>query len=143
MWKSLYDALLQALTVSWAEYIRSSSSAGKMIRDNFQHNIYPDIGLIFLVVATVFGVFYYYYLNFRFGRYYTNRTWWFILGLSSITSGLITYWKVKTMLNNPIVDVSHQLLWIGIINAAYAGVFFFMVSLLIKWFSPMGKRTPF
>lgn len=142
MWRSLYDPLLQALTATWAAFIRSNSSDGKEIQDLFREKIYPEIALILVLVVVSFGVFYYYYLNLRFGRYYSIKTWWAILGIASIVAGIITYWKAHKILDNPLVDVSNHLLWIGIINAVYAAILFFIFSLMIKWRSPMGKRTP-
>jgi hypothetical protein len=143
MWKNLYDSFLQSMTVSWAQFMQVNHSPGRIVRDNFQNKIYPEIGLYLIVLTVIFSVFYYYYLNSRFGRYYSLGSWFFLLGLCSIAVWLTTWLRARSILEDPIIDVSSQLLWIGIINAIYAAVLFVLLALLLKWGSPMGKRTPF
>jgi hypothetical protein len=143
MWKNLYDSFLQSMTLTWADFMRINHSNGRLVRDNFQNKIYPEIGIYFIFVTVVMALFFYYYLNARFGRYYTLKSWLLILGLNSGIVWLVTYLRAKTILQGHVIDVSKQLLWIGIINAVYAALLFFVISVLIKWASPMGKRTPF
>ena len=143
MWKSIYDSFLQLMTVSWAEFIRINKSTGRIVRDNFQSKVYPEIGLYLIAITLVLSLFYYYYLNFRFGKYYKKRAWVVILILNSSVVGIVTYLRANNLLDNPVIDVSKHLLWISLINALYAAILFFIFSLIIKWKSPMGKRTPF
>lgn len=143
MWKSLYDSFLQLMTMPWAKFIQDKKSCGRIVRDSFQNKIYGEIGLYAIAIAVFFSVFFYYYLNSKFGRYYAFKSWVVTLLLTSVLVGLATYFGAKNILDNPICDVSMHLLWISIINAVYAGVLFFAISLVIKWKSPMGKRTPF
>jgi hypothetical protein len=143
MWKSIYDSFLQLMTVSWAEFIKKNKSTGSAVRDNFRINIYPEIGLYLIAISLALTLFYYYYLNLRFGKYYKQRAWFVILTVNSLIVGTITYLRADKLLDNPVIDVSKHLLWISLINAIYAAILFFIISLIIKWSSPMGKRTPF
>jgi len=143
MWKSLYDSFLQSMTVQWAKFIQDNKSCGKAVRDNFQNKVYSEIGLYAIIITLILSVSFYYYFNLRFGRYYSLKSWIITLCLNSILVGIATYFLTKGILNNPICDASRQLLWISLINAIYAAIFFFLISLVIKWGSPMGKRTPF
>jgi hypothetical protein len=143
MWKSVYDQFLQAMAVRWSQYMQINQSAGKAVRDNFQNKIYSEIGIYLIAVPLVFSIIYYQYLNRRFGRYYRCSSWFLTMGICSVMVWVVTYIRAKTILAHPYIDVSQQLLWIGIINAIYACFVFFLSALIFKWSSPMGKRTPF
>jgi hypothetical protein len=143
MWEKIYDSFLQAMTVSWAEFIRLNKTPGRAVRDSFQSNIYPDIAIYMLTVPLVFSLLFYYYFNFRFGKYYSKKSWLITLVISSISVALITYLRSAAILDDPIIDVSQHLFWISIINSIYAAILFAFYSIIIKWKSPMGKRTPF
>lgn len=143
MWKQLYDGFLQFMTITWAEFMRSNGSAGKAIRDNFQNKIYPQVGLFLFFLSVVFVIFFYYYLNHRFGRYYSVKSWVSWLFAASIIVGVLSYYMANRALNNPAIDVSRHLLWFAVINTIYAGILFLLFSLVFKWGSRMGKRTPF
>jgi hypothetical protein len=143
MWKTLYDSFLQSMTVSWAAYLQMNHSPGKIVRDNFQHKVYPEIGLYMLILTLIFSWIYYYYLNGRFGRYYSLKSWLVLLGICSLVVWVVTYFRARALLQSPIIDVSSHLLWIGIINAVYSAILFFLLAFLFKWRSPMGKKAPF
>jgi hypothetical protein len=143
MWKDLYDSFLQSMTVSWAHFMAQNSSAGRVVRDDFQNRIYADAGLWLLVLSIGFSVIYYYYLNRRFGRYYSLGAWFVLLFISSLSVWLATWIRTRAILQDPSIDVSRQVLWMGLINAFYGAILFFLLALVLKWASPMGKRTPF
>jgi len=143
MWQKLYDSFLQFMTVSWADFLRMNRSAGRAVKDSFQYKVYPEVGLSLLVIGGMFAFFYYYYLNARFGRYYSVKSWLVMLFISSIVVGVVTYLRTKSILDGPSIDVSQQLLSLSLINTIYAAFLFLLMSLIIKWYSPMGKRTPF
>lgn len=142
-WKSLYDSLLQFLAGSWAEFTKGCGSAGRIVRDNFQKNVYPGIGIYLFVITIIFILFYYYYLNSKFGRYYSIKSWLFALLSNSSIVFLITYLRTKAILDSPVCNVSKQILFISIINAFFAAILFLILSFISKWRSPMAKRTPF
>lgn len=143
MWKNLYDFLLQSLTVTWAEFIQKNKSCGTLVRNNFQSKVYADVGLYLIVSTLIVTLFFYYYLNSKFGRYYSLKSWFIALLINSLLIGLLSYYATKSILDNPICDVSRHILWISIINASYAAILFFIVSIIFKIKSPMGKKTPF
>lgn len=143
MWKGIYDSFLQSMTISWGKFISQYKSAGTAVKNNFQNQIYPEIGL-YLIFITFFSLLlFYYYLNNRFGRYYSFKSWAVALLCNSILVSLVTYFRAKSMLGHTVVNVSKHTIWISIINAVYAALLFFILSLILKIKSPMGKRTPF
>jgi hypothetical protein len=139
----LYDGFLQFMTITWAVFMRSNGSQGKAIRDNFQNKIYPEVGLYLFGLSVIMTVLYYYYLNWRFGRYYSVKSWAGTLLGGSLLLAVISYIKAKDMLDNPAIDMSKHLQWFAAINGIYSGTLFLLFSMLIKWWSPMGRRTPF
>lgn len=143
MWKGIYDPFLQTMTVSWAKYISQYRSAGTTVRNNFQNLIYPDIGLWLIVFPLMSALLYYYYLNYKFGRYYNTKYWIITMMCNAIIVGVVTYIRSKSLLGHPVINVSKHLIWISIINATYSIILFFAISFIIKSKSPMGKKTPF
>jgi hypothetical protein len=143
MWELLYDGPIQGTTTPWRDYIHQYKSCGRMVQNHFQSSIYSWIGLELVAISFVFMLLYYYYFNYRFGRYYAMKSWIVTLSFNSITVALATYLTANSVLDNPICSVSTQLLWITLINALYAAVVFTLLSVLFKWWSPMAKRTPF
>lgn len=142
-WKSLYDSFLQLLSGSWAEVMRRCGSSGRIVRDNFQNNVYPDIGLYLAGITLISVFFYYFYLNVKFGRYYSIRFWFLTLLLNSIVIFFITYLRTKSILDSPVCNINKHILYVSLINAFFAAILFFIISLIVKWKSPMGKKTPF
>lgn len=143
MWKAFYDPFLQGAAMSWGQYMSQHQSCGRKVRNTFQADIYPIIGLELLVITVLFCALYYWYLNGRFGRYYSKRAWIITLFVNSLTTAVVTFLSAKSILDNPSCSVSTQLIWITLINGLYAAALFFLLSLGAKRFSPMGKRTPF
>lgn len=142
-WKNLYDSFLQSLTSTWGEVLRTCGSEGRLIKDNFQNKVYPDIGLYLAGVTLITVLIYYYYLNAKFGRYYSIWFWFLTLLSNSIIIFLITYMRTQSILNSPVCNINRHILYISFINAFFAALLFFIMSLIVKWKSPMGKKTPF
>lgn len=143
MWKLFYDGPIQTATMPWSEYIQRYRSCGSTVQGNFQSNVYSLIGLEMVVISLVFALIYYYYFNYRFGRYYSGKSWGFTLALNSVVVAIATYFTTSAILDDPLCGVTSQTTWITIINFLYAGLMFFIFSIIMKWKSPMAKRTPF
>lgn len=143
MLKGLYDRFLQSLTTTWAVFLEKNGDPGRLFRDQFTHNMYLNAFVTLVVLAALFCWFYYYYLNGRFGNYY--RWWHYLTTLFccallvfsvTLVTGLLTYKKF-------VIPTGHHIFMLSVINFIYAAALFFLLSLVIKWGSVMGKRTPF
>lgn len=142
MWKALYDPLLQALSVSWAQYLSRNGSCGRKVKDAFQTIIYPQVGGVLVISTVIFVALYYLYFNNKFGRYYSVRSWFATLIINGLAVSAVTYFVTKSQLHFS-CNTSSQTLWLVLINFVYSAFLFFILSLPFKVFSPMGKRTPF
>lgn len=143
MFKHLFDSLLQGMTVSWAEYIQKNTDSGLAFRDMFYENLYRDAFFLLLFVSVLTTFIYYLYLNANFGTYYSLK-WYFFLMLTNscvifIASQLILYYSLKRF-NCP---TGPHIFSLSVISFVYGLITFFIISMLLKWFSPMGKKTPF
>ena len=143
MWKNLYDEFLQRLTVPWAEFIQKFASCGRTVRDKFFSDVYPWAAFWLIAFSIVVCVFYYYYLNTRFGKYYSKKSYFLIMFINSLLIAIVTFINGKIFLGAFICSATTQILWFSIINFLYGAILFFIISVCIKWKSFMGKRTPF
>lgn len=142
MWQYLYDTPLQFFTMPWSEYVYQYKTCGQIVSDNFKSNIYSLTGMWLIGISIINSAFYYYYLNYRFGRYYHLKYWFITLLLNSFMVSFFTYFTATSVLDNPNCSVTAHLLSIGLINGIYASITFILLSIGLKRWSPMAKRTP-
>lgn len=155
MWKSLYDGLLQLLTIPWAEYLNENKRQGRLVRDTFFNEIYGWSGLVLLLVILISCVLYYFYFNRRFGRYYSLGTYFSWMIISSLLVGITTFIIARSFANDFISPTWSLVTWISFINIFYGVIMFFIISIVCQTIailvrkvlsidlSPMGSRTPF
>lgn len=141
--RKLYDLVLEAFAMPWGQYLQLNKSCGRKVQDLFQYNIYGKISLVLIFVTIISLSFYYLYLNNRFGKYYSNKSWVITLSTNSLIIAVFTYLVSKSILDNPACDASNQLMWISVINLLFSIFLFFLLSFIFRLFSSMGKRTPY
>lgn len=159
MWKDLgkflYDNLLPLLTTKWPDYIKDNKGLGRMVRETFINEIYPLGSILLISITLVSTLFFYFYFNKRFGKYYSLKSWFSWLLFTSVIVGLATslmsFYQLKTFN----VSTTSFSIWIGVINMLFAMILFFGFSMLFQILSilirkifnydlsPMGNRTPF
>jgi hypothetical protein len=155
MWKLLYDALLQLLTIPWAQYLNDNKRQGRLVRDTFFNDIYGWSGLILFSVTMAFCLLYYFYFNRRFGRYYSLKSYFLSMVFSSFLIGGGTAIVAKTYVADFVAPTWSLVIWLALINFLFGLILFFLVSLICQVIaisvrrllsidlSPMGSRTPF
>jgi hypothetical protein len=155
MWKSLYDPLLEKLTLDWGKYVQANGEQGKFVRESFFNNIYPYSGLILVFFTLFTTLLFYFYLNNRFGKYYKLRSWFFWMFLSSLNIGIFTFFMTRSFLKPFNSPTTLYIVWQSLINLSYGIILFIIFSIgcqliaitVRKLFqydlSPMGNRTPF
>lgn len=144
MWKLLYDKLLQWLTsIPWAEFLKKHGAIGRTFRDRVYQDMYSYAGIYLLLISVISCIIYYYYLNSRFGNYYSNKSWCWWMFINSFLIALTTFITGKVIFGSFICPTTTHVIWLSIINFVYGLLLFFIISILVKWKSPMAKRTPF
>ena len=143
MWKLIYDKVFQLLTIPWTEFIQRNADCGSNLRDRFYMDIYQSSGLILFIVTIIICFLYYYYFNNKFGNYYRKKTYFSFMITNSLVIGFFSYIIVKSNLSKLNCATSSQYLSIILINFLYGLILFFVISIIIKWWSTFGKRTPF
>ncbi|RYG15472.1 MAG: hypothetical protein EOO07_15335 [Chitinophagaceae bacterium] len=141
--RKLYDLFLESTAMSWSDYFKEYKSCGRKVQSIFQNEIYSLISLELFVVTLMSLAFYYLYLNNRFGRYYSNKTWFSFLFLNGLLIGVITYLSAKSALADVSCSVGGQLGWISVINFLLALILFTLLSFVFRLGSAMGKHTPY
>lgn len=141
--KSIYDYIFQLLNQPWNQYVQKYTECGRSVMDSFYYIIYPTSGVWLIIISLIFCFLFYYYFNYHYGRYYKIK--WFIvfLVLNSLIVFLVTFGISYFNLHKFSCTLFSQYLSFGLINFFYSALLFFIISIIIKWWSPMGKRTPF
>ncbi len=147
MGKKIFDWLVSP---PWAEYLQRFAGCGRNVREKFFSDIYPN-SLTWLLVFTVFScLFYYYYLNGRFGRYYKRRFFYGIMIINAVIVGGITLWSSEASLKIFTCSTMRLSLTLAGLNALYSAGLYFLLSILIIKVVPlfglrstMGYKTPF
>jgi hypothetical protein len=135
--------MLETFYMPWGEYLGQYKSCGKEVQEDFQYSIYADISLQLFAITIISLSFYYLYLNNRFGRYYSNKSWFITMLINCVIIALLTYLTARNILDRPVCDVSGYLLWISTINFLFAIIGFIILSFVFRLFSSMGKHTPY
>jgi len=159
MWKILgkflYDYLLQLTVIKWPEYLQENKALGSQVRAIFYKDIYSWGTIILISITLISTLLFYLYFNKKFGRYYSIRSWFTWLLVTSVIIGVITYLVGSSFLSSFTVPITLLMVWLSIINMFYAMVLFLMLSIILqllaifvrkafsKDLSPMGSRTPF
>ena len=155
MWKYLYDALLQMLTSPWASFLTKFSKQGRLVRDVFFNDVYQYSGIILFSVCLISCLLYYFYFNKKFGKYYTKRSWFKWMFLTSLLVGVLTFIAGWSCVSSFLCPTTPLIAWLSVINFLYGLVLFFIISLVCQLIaimvrrlfsydlSPMASRTPF
>lgn len=143
MWKALYDEALQSFTMRHAQLIQKYGTPGIKVKDTLTTSTYQDVGTLLIIITLIACITYYYYFNSRFGRYYSTGSWFKFMAIAAVFVAIGTLAVVVGDLSKSTVPVKNYYFWLTFINIIYTAFLFFIISLLIKWGSPMGKRTPF
>lgn len=143
MFKHLFDNSVQSLTTSWALFLQKYGEVGRNFRDDFYFSVYPFAGIILIIFSLLSCVIYYYYMNSHFGDNYLKRTYIFTLVVNSFVIGLTTFIRTSFILNKFSCPTGTHIFSITLINSLFGGILFIIMSCILKWNSPMGKRTPF
>lgn len=143
MWKIIFDNFFQTLNLPWSQYLQKYTECGRSVMDSFYYNIYPTSGVWLIIISLIFCFLFYYYFNYRFGRYYTIK-WYIVFSvLNCFFVFIVTFGIAYFNLHKFSCVIFSLYLIFGLINSLYSALIFFIISILIKWWSPMGKRTPF
>lgn len=108
----------------------------------FRDKIYEPVGIVLLVSTVVLSFFYYYGLNGVSAKY--GRTWphWGGVLIANAVLNLASVFLICYRAEMP-DGLGTATLLLGVINAVYAAVGFFLASLVLKWGSPNARCTPF
>lgn len=112
------------------------------VQDNpVWEKIYVNTGFWLSIFAILITVLYYYYFNFFFIKFYRKSMWFVFLFINSVINFIIAIFISTYLGEFEITEAS--VLFFGMINFLYAAIFYFIFSIIIKWWSPNGKNTPF
>ncbi len=128
--------MIESLALNLYQLLHGAKSDVRWIQQ-----VYPSSFWI-LVLLPVAVVLLYYFVFVSIGP--TFRKWVVWLGFMIITSfitGLITYFMARHYLKD--TPFSSEFVSFGGINFAYALIWFFLASLIVKSFSIHAPRTPF
>ena len=107
----------------------------------FRDEIYPSIGLWLLLSTLALVIAFYYGLNWARAKYSKSGYWWCFLLISvCINAFIVLFVAAKT---DAVSWHDLDVITLAGLNAAYAGVAFFVASFLLKWRSPHARCTPF
>lgn len=103
-------------------------------------NLCGPIGLSMVLITVILMTLYYYVLN---SVRFSKRKWWFALvAIIAVINFIIGLAVPKSILTGQIAN-SVEFWLFPLINAALSVVLAFVWSMIIKWGSKHGRRTPF
>jgi hypothetical protein len=108
----------------------------------FRESVYFPAGVWLLLLTSVTVIFYYYVLNVVWARY--SKTWphWTIVAISSVLLNCVAVLLVERAVPD-LALLSPGSVSLLLVDALYAFVAFFLLSMIAKWPSPNARRTPF
>jgi chromate transport protein ChrA len=149
--KFLYDELVQFFSgVRWTEFIAQSQRSGNpetaiSVKLTFQQDNYLMATFLFIIAGLAAMVYYYFILNRKKGSGYGYKfKYWLvtlvvIVVLAGILTGYLANLNVQRFHISNILKFSVAL---GLTNAIYTGLLFFLLSIIFKKFS-VANKTPF
>jgi hypothetical protein len=128
--------VLQSFFISMFELLHGGQS-----NPAFRDSVYSGVGSWLLGITLLTVVFYYYVLNGIWARY-ARLKYWIVTMLASVFLNVVAVLVVERNVQDlPIFGPASTSLMV--IDALYAAIAFLVASLLLKWFSPNARRTPF
>lgn len=115
--------------------------------DNYLYEKVPGYlhnGIVLLILSIIFCIAYYYVK----APVKKQMLWWFIFaGFNAISNFFFGLWYTMTPLINNEIEISEEWSYFdcfvfGLVSSVFSFVFFVIISLLIKWWSP-AKFIPF
>lgn len=141
----MYDFILEFLVGKWSDFINSFSpdeiemEAAKKVQTLFE-NQYFLLGTVMLVIVLITWALYYFWLNSLPGLFYKSR-YWIVAGmLSTIFTGVATFFIIKLQVNINI-PFTKYLAGIVVINCVYSFVTYFILSVVFNSLTN-AKTTP-
>ncbi|KAA9331437.1 hypothetical protein F0P96_14430 [Hymenobacter busanensis] len=107
----------------------------------YREVIFPNIGLLNIGITLALLVLFYLVINryMRVATFSRPRHWALFLGLNA----LIAFVIVIAQANGQNVESHSYIYWLALLNAIYAAVFFFILSLIFRKLSVNASTTPF
>lgn len=144
MWKILYDGIFQSITRPWNELNRIYPECGRVAMDHFRMSVYFLNGMILIAVTGIVLIVYYIWLNNRFGRFYSKGKYFLFMVANALIVLLLSFLIPQMVYSKSITCIVWgDYLVLGLINAIYSMIIFFLFSFVLQHFSVMGKFTPF
>jgi hypothetical protein len=110
----------------------------------YEDKVYFTVGIWLILTTLLIGVIFYCVVNRLRAKYYKRWPHWGgCLILNMVIGFLVPIIIVHSLGDDQIGAFSPDTLLLSLINMLYAAVFFFLASMVLKWFSLSAKYTPF
>ncbi len=127
--------------LKWPDEVRTSALA---FYRSFNSSGMTTAFAILILISLLFVAFYYFVLSNKFSGYkYRIHHWLIVLGINAIVVGVLTA-IIPTFVvtpNNAQFIKDAPFFSLGIINAVYSLVVFFLFSLVVTKFRPLSRKT--
>jgi hypothetical protein len=109
----------------------------------YEDKIYGSVATWMVVSALLAFLFFYYVLGWFRARFSTTGHWLLALAILIILNILLAVCVVGASDAQEAHVFSTDMLQLCLMNALFAATFFFLLTLVFKWWSPNAKKTPF
>ncbi len=108
----------------------------------FRDYVYVPAGTGLLLISLLVALVFYYVVNGFRARFNRTRPHWFVAALVAVSLNILLLGVIEKQAPDLRLS-SPASLNLFLIDALYAAIAFFCVSVLVKWFSPHARHTPF
>ncbi len=109
----------------------------------WREDIFPTTFWLVVIISLLSVLLFYYFFNKLYSSYNGKGNWFATLFLNAFICGGVAITIVLVAIKLPVKQILALILWYGTINFVYGLLLFLFGTLLLKWFSPNGRKVPF
>ena len=131
------------LIAIYEKFLRSVAQIPSNTVTTWRNDVFPLSLWLLLAITFVAAILFYFFYNRLYSSYNSIGSWFRTFLLSGFLTGVVSFVIAYSAFSKAFKPVLTLSLWYAVLNLLYGLILFFVFSLLFKWFSTNGRKTPF
>jgi hypothetical protein len=109
----------------------------------WRNDVFPITLWLIIAISLISVLLFYLFFNKIYSSYNSGGSWFRTFLLNGFICGIVAFIIVYAAFPAIFKTVLTLSLWYAVLNMVYAFILFFVLSMIFKWFSPNGRKSPF
>ncbi|WP_338793707.1 hypothetical protein [Bernardetia sp. MNP-M8] len=127
----------------YEKFLRSVAQIPSNTVATWRNDVFPLTLWLLLAITIVMAILFYFFYNRLYSSYNSFGSWFRTFLLNGFLTGVVAFIIAYSAFSKAFKPVLTLSLWYAVINLLYGFLLFFVLSMIFKWFSTNGRKTPF